>query len=183
MRQIRCVVFHGVAAAIGAILFGLPFFGIAVFKPHYAPFQFVVLGVAVGLLLGASLVVTIPQYIAVTALVWVAHVLVVGSRTWPFIVRDAAFVLGLSAAVLVSQQILARAGNQISIVRRTFLRAGVLFLGYVAAGASLYAAWGVENWTYQLGLYGQLGLVLAVGSVVGVELGQALAGRRRMGIA
>jgi hypothetical protein len=183
MIKVRYILLHGIAAAVGAILFGLPYFRLNVFHYHNQAFQLVILGFFIGILIAASEASALPQYVVVTALVWLVHVLVVRSSTWPAFLRDAVYLAGLSAAAYGSQRILARAGGRVKRMGRSLLRVAALLVGYFAARVGLCLLWGVEDWAREVGFMGQLGLVLAVGSVVGVEVGKAIAGQRRMGVA
>ena len=183
MRTIRSILLHGLAAAVGSTLFGLAFCGPRVLDHHDRDFQLVLLGMCAGLLLGTVRFCTLSQYAIGTVLVWVIHLLVAQSTTWPYWVRDATYVLGLSLAVLGSQLVLVRSGADTSRMKRSLLRVGALLVGYLAAYVSLSLAWDVRQLAARLPEHSQMGLLLAVGSVLGVEFGEAIVGRRRMGVA
>jgi hypothetical protein len=150
---------------------------------HDRDFVLVLLGFCAGLLLGASRIYPFPKYFCVTLLVWAFHSFVAHSHTWPSLARDAAYVLCLSAAVFGSREVIVRSGSENSLMKRSLLRVGALLLGYLAAYTSLSLAWGVERLGVRIAEQGQMGLLLATGSVLGVEIAEGIVGRRRMGVA
>jgi hypothetical protein len=174
VKKIRIIILHVLFATLGSILVGLVFYHLAVFQPRYAAFQFVVLGASIGLLLGCARFLPPRAFLVVPVVVWVLNSLVARSRTGRLLLRDAVFVLGLSAAAYGAERIAARARIAESELNRATLKILVLLLGYFAAGMILCLVSGARSLGMYASIYSQMGLLLAIGSVMGIELGETI---------
>ena len=174
MTKIRIVIFHVLTGTLGSILVGLVFFHLAVFQPRYSAFQFVMYGASIGLLLGCARVLSPTAFLVVPVAVWALNSLVAHSRTGRLLLRDAVFVLGLSAAAYGAERMVTRARIAGSALNRATLKILVLLLGYFAAGMILCLVSGVNDLGTHASFYSQMGLLLAIGSVMGIELGEGI---------
>ena len=177
MTKTRGIVLHVVAGTLGSTVVGLIFYQARVFDLHNAAFQFVLIGAAIGFLLGCARYLSLRAFLIATVLAWAFCALVARSRTGELLLRDAVMVAGLAVGVYAAERLVAVAKTAGSVAKRSLIRIAAVAAGYLAAGMLLCVFWDEANMGAYARIHARMGLLLAVGTVLGIEAGQWIARR------
>jgi hypothetical protein len=172
MTKSRGIILHVVAGTLGSTIVGLVFYQARVFDLHNAAFQFVLFGATIGLLLGCARRLSLRAFLVAAVLAWAFCSLVSRSSTWELLLRDAVIVAGLSVGAYAAMRLVALAKAAGSVAKRSLIRIAALVAGYLAAGMLLCIVWRAADAAAIARIYARMGLLLAAGTVVGIEVGE-----------
>lgn len=158
-----------VCPTVVCTLIGLAIFGTRVFYPKAAPFQFVVMGLTVGILVLAAQKLSLIQFFGVTILLIIAIIVATGSRSPRLIPRVVVLMLALAGAALLNVKILAKT-PQANVIGRFVTWTIVFILAYLLAGVTLLVIFRPTKIAPYLFMYGLYAVLMSIGLGIGFKI-------------
>jgi hypothetical protein len=178
MTKTRAVVQAVISGTSGSIVVGVVFYGVHVFNVKMTAFQFVSFGAAISLLLGLAKVRSVQLAPVAFIVVWAFTSLLARSMSRDLLIRDGVFALGLTASAYLGQLLAGKPNVAASVWMRMAVRVAALWAGYFLAGMVMCVVVGVYTATYTL-YFVRTGLLLAAGTVGGIEVGRLVLSRAK----
>ncbi len=155
-----------VCPTVACVLIGLLSYGTNVFSPKTLPFQFVVMGLVVSVLVLAAQKLPLAQFVGAAIVVVIAIILSTGSFSLRLAPRVIVPVAAMAGAAFLNVKIISK--TRLAKVLGRFVTWSIVFiLAYLLAGVVLLAIFRPTEVMNFLFIYGQYSVLIGVGLGIG----------------